>query len=245
MTNSGDQPLAPREPYETPTQNAGRPPRGVMGARYGGASASRDATGSAPSAPSAPSAAAPPAPVRPVQPVRIQPANSPGSAPPAEVQASSSTATVAPAARATQKATAAAAKDKQREASRRPRAVRRAKLRLVRLDPWSVTKVTFLLSIAFGVMCAVAVFLIFSIMDASGLWDNVNSTIQSLVKQKGDDKFDINKYVGISRVMGITMLIAAVNVVLLTALATLGAFIYNMAASLLGGVEVTLAEDLP
>lgn len=245
MTNSGDQPLVPREPYETPTQNAGRPTRGVMGARYGGTSASRDATGSAPSAPSA---AAPAAPARPVQPVRIQPAYSPGSAPPAMVQASSSTATGATgaaAAQAAQKATAAAAKDKQREASRRPRAVRRAKLRLVRLDPWSVTKVTFLLSIAFGVMCAVAVFLIFSIMDASGLWDNVNSTIQSLVKQKGDDKFDINEYVGMSRVMGITMLIAAVNVVLLTALATLGAFIYNMAASLLGGVEVTLAEDLP
>lgn len=127
--------------------------------------------------------------------------------------------------------------------ARKPRAVRRARLRLVRLDPWSVTKVTFLLSIAFGVMCAVAVFLIFSIMGASGLWDNVNSTIQSLVKKK--DAFDIKEYVGMSRVMGITLLISAINVVLLTALATLGAFIYNMAASLLGGLEVTLAEDLP
>jgi len=39
------------------------------------------------------------------------------------------------------------------------------------------------------------------------------------------------------------MLIAAVDVVLLTAIATLGAFLYNMAAALLGGVEVTLAED--
>ncbi|MBA2446251.1 MAG: DUF3566 domain-containing protein [Nocardioidaceae bacterium] len=127
--------------------------------------------------------------------------------------------------------------------ARKPRAVRRARLRLVRLDPWSVTKVTFLLSIAFGVMCAVAVFLIFSIMGASGLWDNVNSTIQNLVNKK--DAFDIKEYVGMSRVMGITLLITAINVVLLTALATLGAFIYNMAASLLGGLEVTLAEDLP
>ena len=44
--------------------------------------------------------------------------------------------------------------------------------------------------------------------------------------------------------MGITMLISAIDVVLITALATLGAFIYNMAASLLGGIEVTLAEDV-
>jgi hypothetical protein len=46
------------------------------------------------------------------------------------------------------------------------------------------------------------------------------------------------------RVMGITMLISAIDVVLITALATLSAFIYNMAASLLGGIEVTLAEDV-
>ncbi len=126
----------------------------------------------------------------------------------------------------------------------RPRSVRRAKLRLLRVDPWSVTKVSFLLSIAFGIMCVVAVFLIFSIMEAAGLWDHVNDTIQGVLNQDPDEAFDINAYVGMDRVMGITLLIAAIDVVLITALATLGTFIYNMAASLLGGVEVTLAEDL-
>ncbi len=125
-----------------------------------------------------------------------------------------------------------------------PRTVRRAKLRVVRVDPWSVTKASFLLSIAFGIMCVVAVFLIFSIMSASGLWDSVNSTIQGILKQKPQDQFDITQYVGMSRIMGITMLISAIDVVIITALATLGAFIYNMAAALLGGIEVTLAEDL-
>ena len=137
-----------------------------------------------------------------------------------------------------------AAKAQQRAAASKPRTVRRAKLRLVRVDPWSVTKSAFLLSIAFGIMCVVAVFLVFSIMGAAGLWDSVNSTIQGLINQKPDEAFDINDYVGMSRIMGITMLIAAVNVVIITALFTLGAFLYNMSASLLGGVEVTLAEDL-
>jgi hypothetical protein len=53
----------------------------------------------------------------------------------------------------------------------------------------------------------------------------------------------VTDYLGTSRVMGFTMLIAVVDVVLLTAVATLGAFLYNMAAALLGGVELTLAED--
>jgi hypothetical protein len=137
-----------------------------------------------------------------------------------------------------------AQKAAQRAQATRPRTVRRAKLRVVHVDPWSVTKASFLLSIAFGIMCVVAVFLVFSIMSASGLWDSVNNTIQGVVDQKPKDAFDIKQYVGMSRVMGVTMLISAIDVVIITALATLGAFIYNMAASLLGGVEITLAEDL-
>lgn len=128
--------------------------------------------------------------------------------------------------------------------STKTRTMRRAKLRLLRVDPWSVTKAAFLLSIAFGIMCVVAVFLIFSIMSTAGLWDSINETIQGVLNQSPDEAFDINDYVGMDRVMAITMLIAAIDVVLITALATLGAFIYNMSASLLGGVEVTLAEDL-
>ena len=50
-------------------------------------------------------------------------------------------------------------------------------------------------------------------------------------------------YIGTGRVLGFTMLVSAVDVVLLTAIATLGAFLYNLAATLLGGIEVTLAED--
>jgi len=138
----------------------------------------------------------------------------------------------------------AAARAARKQASRRPRQTRRAKLRVTRVDPWSVTKTAFLLSIAFGVMCVVAVFLVFSIMDASGLWDKVNETIQQVVNQDPSKQFNIKDYVAMSRVMGITMLISVIDVVLITALATLGAFIYNMSAAMLGGIEITLAEDL-
>ena len=150
----------------------------------------------------------------------------------------------APPAAMDKRAERAAARERRRIESRKPRTVRRAKLRVVRVDPWSVTKTAFLLSIAFGIMCVVAVFLVFSIMSASGLWDSVNTTIQGVVDQRPSEAFDIKDYVGMSRVMGITMLISAIDVVIITALATLGAFIYNMSASLLGGIEITLAEDL-
>jgi hypothetical protein len=121
----------------------------------------------------------------------------------------------------------------------RPGRTRRARLRLVRVDPWSVMKTSFLLSIAFGIMCVVAVFIIWSVLGAANVFSAINESISQVV---GED-FQVEQYVGIDRVLSFTMLVAVLDVVLLTAIATLGAFLYNLAASLLGGLEVTLAED--
>lgn len=127
-------------------------------------------------------------------------------------------------------------------AARQKRRVRRARLRLTHIDPWSVMKTAFLLSIAFAIVTVVSVFIVWTVLDAAGVWDSINSTIADVVGSDADS-FDIEGYVGISRVMGLTLLIAAVDVVLITAMATLGAFLYNLAAALLGGIDVTLAEE--
>jgi hypothetical protein len=136
-----------------------------------------------------------------------------------------------------------------RQAARRTpgapaRAPRRARLRLSRIDPWSVMKVSFLLSIAFGIVTVVSVFLVWSVLGAAGVWDSINNTVSDTVSSGNNTStFDITDYLGMSRVLGFTMLVSVIDVILITAIATLGAFLYNMAASLLGGVEVTLAED--
>jgi hypothetical protein len=121
---------------------------------------------------------------------------------------------------------------------------RRARLRLTRVDPWSVMKTAFLLSVAFGVVTFVAIFMVWSVLGAAGVWDSINSAVASIVEgDSGNSTFDVTDYVGMSRVLGFTLLVSVVDVVLLTALATLTAFLYNLAAALLGGIEVTLAED--
>lgn len=125
----------------------------------------------------------------------------------------------------------------------RPKAPRRARLRLTHIDPWSVMKTAFLLSIAFGIVTVVAVAMIWTVLDQAGLWGSVNDTIQETIGGPDTANFDIEDYLGTSRVLGFTMLVAAVDVILITAIATLGAFLYNMSASLLGGVDVTLSED--
>ena len=126
------------------------------------------------------------------------------------------------------------------------RAPRRARLRLSRIDPWSVMKVSFLLSIAFGIVTVVSVFMVWSVLGAAGVWSSINNTVSDTVSSGNNvSSFNIEDYLGMSRVLGFTMLVSVIDVILITAIATLGAFLYNMAASLLGGIEVTLAEDQP
>ena len=124
------------------------------------------------------------------------------------------------------------------------RRTRKARLRLSRLDPWSVMKTSFLFSIAAGIMLVVAVYTMWTVLESSGLFESVNDIVKSVVSTPGDTTpFRIQDYVNTQKVMGVAALIACVDVVIFTALATLGSFLYNLAATMLGGLEITLAED--
>lgn len=124
------------------------------------------------------------------------------------------------------------------------RRTRKARLRLSRLDPWSVMKTAFLFSIAAGIMLVVAVYVVWTVIGESSLFDSINEIVKSVVSTPGDTTpFLIQEYVNTQKVMGVTALLACVDVIIFTALATLASFLYNLAATMLGGLEVTLAED--
>lgn len=119
---------------------------------------------------------------------------------------------------------------------------RKAHLRLVRVDPWSVLKIAFALSMALAIVTIVAMTIVWAVLGAAGVWDAINSSVATVMSDN-TDAFDITRYVGFGRIIGLTIVIAAADVLLITAIATVGAFLYNLAAGLLGGLEVTLAED--
>ncbi|MCW2784615.1 MAG: hypothetical protein JWP74_1132 [Marmoricola sp.] len=123
------------------------------------------------------------------------------------------------------------------------RLVRQARLRLVQIEPWSVMKAAFLLSVAVGIVTVVAVGIVWGVLGAAGLWDSVNSIVRDSIGDTNGAPFEIQKYLGTSRILGFTMIVAVADVILITAIATLGAFLYNLAATLVGGIEVTFAED--
>lgn len=120
---------------------------------------------------------------------------------------------------------------------------RKARLRVAKADPWSVMKVSFLLSIALGVCTVVAAAVLWMVMDAMGIFSTVGGTISEATGSNEGNGFDLQSFLSLPRVLIFTSVIAVIDVVLMTALATLGSFIYNLSAGFVGGVELTLAED--
>ena len=122
------------------------------------------------------------------------------------------------------------------------RGPRRARLNLKRIDPWSVMKFSFAVSVVLFIVVVVATSVLYLALDAMGVWGEVNRSLSDLVNASGGASADGGFRITAWGVIGTSMLVGAVNVVLFTALATLGAFIYNVCADLVGGVELTLAE---
>ena len=124
------------------------------------------------------------------------------------------------------------------------RPARTARLRVARLDPWSVMKVSLMFSIAVGIVLFVAVALLWSVIEASGALQTLQDTLNALLgNPDGSGTVQVSAFIDRWRVLGFTAIVSGINVILLTALATLGAFLYNLSSSVLGGLEVTLAED--
>ena len=120
-------------------------------------------------------------------------------------------------------------------------APRRVRLTVARVAPWSVAKLSFLLSVALGVVLVVAVALLWAVLDAMGVFSELDGVVRDVVGS--ETEFSVMDVVGLGRVLSVTVFVAVVDVVLLTALATLGAVIYNAASALVGGLRLTLSDD--
>jgi Transmembrane domain of unknown function (DUF3566) len=121
------------------------------------------------------------------------------------------------------------------------RGPRRARLNVKRIDPWSVMKFAAAVSVVLFIVVIVATAVLYLALDAMGVVKSVNDNLADLINAgggQGGGGFSITA----KGVLGTSAVIGLINVVLFTALATLGAFVYNVCADLVGGIEVTLAE---
>jgi hypothetical protein len=123
------------------------------------------------------------------------------------------------------------------------RAPKRARLYVTRIDPWSVTKAAFMLALAIGVVLVVAVAVLWWVLDFTGVFVTLSRTIDEVVGS-ATTGFDLLSYLEFSRVIGVATVVASVEIVLVSLLATLFAVMYNLTVGLTGGIEVVLSDEV-
>jgi hypothetical protein len=124
---------------------------------------------------------------------------------------------------------------------RRP-SKRQAMLTLSRLEPWSVMKFSFVASVVAFIILFVAVAVLYMVLSALGVFTSLENQVASITSAKNTAGTDISHWFSASLILGWTAMLGALNIVLITALSTIGSVIYNLIAKTIGGVEVTLRE---
>ncbi|MEV0298414.1 DUF3566 domain-containing protein [Nocardia sp. NPDC050710] len=114
----------------------------------------------------------------------------------------------------------------------------RATVQIRRIDPWSTLKISLVISVALFFVWMLAVGLLYIVLEGMGVWERLNNTFTDMVSQDSGSVGLIDA----GTVFGYAGVIGLINVVLFTALGTVGTFIYNQCCDLVGGIQVTLAD---
>jgi hypothetical protein len=120
---------------------------------------------------------------------------------------------------------------------------RRALLSLERIEPMSVMKFSFLISLVGWVVLFVAVAVVYFALSKLGVFAKIEQTVGLVTYNKDHPGTNAASWFRASRVLEYTALVCTINAILFTALATVGAALYNLVTTLTGGIEVTLKES--
>lgn len=123
-----------------------------------------------------------------------------------------------------------------------PTGSRQARLYLARVDPWSVAKAAFMLAIAVGIVIVVSVCVLWLALSSLGVFETLSRNVNEVIGNS-QANFDLMSLLDFSRVLGATIVLASVEVILVSILATIFAFMYNLTVGLTGGVEVVLTDQ--
>ena len=125
-----------------------------------------------------------------------------------------------------------------RKTNRKPPA-KQVRLRLVYIDFWSAVKLSFLVAVCFAVINIVATFLIFTVLNSTGIFDQVNGLVQDVAGSSGD----LKSILSLGNVMGFAVVVSLLNLVVTTALGAIVAVLYNLSVKITGGLLVGFTNN--
>jgi len=74
------------------------------------------------------------------------------------------------------------------------------------------------------------------------VFNSLQHLVTTMTSSQGSAGYNARPWFSASRILSYTVLLGGINIVLITAMSTIGAVIYNLTSRLIGGVEVTLRE---
>lgn len=118
---------------------------------------------------------------------------------------------------------------------------RQVHLVVARVEPWTVMKVSFLLSVCFGIAMILASILVWMLLNSMHVFSSVENFIHDI--DPTGTIADLIDYIRLPRVVALSTILAIGNVFLMTALSTIGSILYNLSVALVGGVKLSLMDD--
>ena len=129
--------------------------------------------------------------------------------------------------------------DKLAKKSSSKTSAKQVRLRLVYIDFWSAVKLSFLAAVALAVVTVVSFFLVFMVIQTTGLIARFDDFFQSI----SDGGISISAFVGLPQVMALASIVAILNLVVITVLGAVIAGIYNLAVKITGGLLVGFTSN--
>lgn len=124
--------------------------------------------------------------------------------------------------------------------AKRPSGTKQVRLKLVYIDFWSVVKLAFLISVAIGIITVVATFLIWAILNQTGIFDDLDALLRDIL---GDSNFSIQDAFNVGQIMLFSIVVAILNVVVGTVLGAIVAVLYNLSVRITGGLLVGFTNN--
>lgn len=125
-----------------------------------------------------------------------------------------------------------------KKSTRRP-STKQVRLKLVYVDFWSSVKLSFLIAVCLAIVTIVATFLIFTVLNQTGIFDKVDDLYTSIA----GDSSDLKSILSIGNVMGFAIVVAVLNTVVITALGAIFALLYNLSVKMTGGLLVGFTNN--
>ncbi len=119
-------------------------------------------------------------------------------------------------------------------------AIRNVRMTISRVDPWSALKISFLVSVAIGIMTVVAVMILWFMLDSMHVWAGIHDLLTTF---NNEQLLKLAQFLEFGRIIPFTIVVAVAEVVLFTLLGGLLALVFNVVSMLVGGFRITVTDE--